>query len=321
MKLKTILWIEECQTQCLMVNHINYYLKQFELNVEDLAKLKELGGILDAQDKNALIQQQLMDWLKQEDYFEYSPFFSRIKEESSFLWGDLAVDPMGSNFINGQQYMAQVFCSAGMPYHAFVHWVSHYHQLFRTIIQQNNLTSSELLLLYHKLEKVHFAILAEAYIKTNELNKTVETHSTTEMATPIARITDGILLLPLMGILTGKRARNILQKILDKVSSLQTKVFILDISGVPFVDSDIANYLLKINKAIQLMGCQLIICGISPPVSETIVDLGIDLDKVQTTGNLQKAISMGLRLTDMRIIRIKKTPQGHSAKNTAQVQK
>jgi rsbT co-antagonist protein RsbR len=111
-----------------------------------------------------------------------------------------------------------------------------------------------------------------------------------DMSTPIAALWDGILMLPIVGILDSRRAEDIMQRMLEQVAEKQATVFILDISGVAVVDTAVANHLIRMTKAARLMGCETIVSGLSPSVARTIVELGIEVGDMRTTGNLRDAL-------------------------------
>lgn len=123
-----------------------------------------------------------------------------------------------------------------------------------------------------------------------------------DMSTPITLLWDGILLLPLVGIMNAQRAQNILSMVLSKISDTQAKVFILDIGGVAVVDTEVANYFIKLSKATRLMGCQCTMSGISPAVAQTIIELGIQIEEINTTGTMKDALEKALQLTGMHLV-------------------
>ena len=123
-----------------------------------------------------------------------------------------------------------------------------------------------------------------------ELDRTLQ-----EMSTPVMPIWDAILLLPLVGVVDSVRTDDVMRKSLERISETRSKVFILDISGVPAVDTAVANQLLKITKATLLMGCETIISGLSPAIARTMVDLGVDVGEVRTTATLRDAFAISLR--------------------------
>lgn len=147
-------------------------------------------------------------------------------------------------------------------------------------------------------EKVESARLTEiALDKAREAERIREELDRTlqEMSTPVMPIWDSILLLPLVGVVDSARTDDVMRKSLERISETRSKVFILDISGVPAVDTAVANQLLKITKATLLMGCETIISGLSPAIARTMVDLGVDVGEVRTTATLRDAFAISLR--------------------------
>jgi rsbT co-antagonist protein RsbR len=113
-----------------------------------------------------------------------------------------------------------------------------------------------------------------------------------DMSTPIAALWDGVLMLPIVGLLDSRRAEDIMQRMLEQIAEKQAIMFILDISGVAVVDTAVANHLIRMTKAAQLMGSDTIVSGLSASVARTIVELGIDVGDMRTTGTLQDALKL-----------------------------
>jgi rsbT co-antagonist protein RsbR len=108
-----------------------------------------------------------------------------------------------------------------------------------------------------------------------------------ELSTPIIPLIEGIVVLPLIGSIDTMRARDITRSLLAGISQHRAKIVIVDITGVPMVDSGVASHLHKTIQAAQLKGAQTIVTGVSEAVAETIVDLGIDWSHIETLANLQ----------------------------------
>ena len=115
-----------------------------------------------------------------------------------------------------------------------------------------------------------------------------------ELSTPIIPIIKGVLVIPLIGAIDSQRAKLITRTLLKGLSQHKAKVVILDITGVPIVDTDVANALNKTIQAAQLKGAKTIISGISDAVAETIVDLGINWHNLDTVGDLQTGLGIAL---------------------------
>lgn len=126
-----------------------------------------------------------------------------------------------------------------------------------------------------------------------------------ELSTPIIPIMDRIIVMPLVGIIDSMRARDITRSLLAGIREHRGKVVILDITGVPIVDSGVADHLNRTIQAARLKGARTIITGISDAVAETIVDLGIDWSGIETLSDLQSGLfaalqSLGVTLTKER---------------------
>ena len=111
-----------------------------------------------------------------------------------------------------------------------------------------------------------------------------------DMSTPVTPIWDGILMLPLVGMVDSTRTDEIMRKTLDRISQSNARMFILDISGVPMVDSAVANQLIKITKATRIMGCETLVSGVSSSIAHTIVELGVDISELRTKATLRDAL-------------------------------
>ncbi|MFW6061819.1 MAG: STAS domain-containing protein [Planctomycetota bacterium] len=116
-----------------------------------------------------------------------------------------------------------------------------------------------------------------------------------ELSTPVISIWDGILVLPLIGTLDSSRTQIIMESLLQRIVDHGAEVAILDITGVPTVDTLVAQHLLKAVTAARLMGAECIISGIQPSIAQTMVQLGVDLHEVATRANLADAFQMALR--------------------------
>ena len=127
-----------------------------------------------------------------------------------------------------------------------------------------------------------------------------------ELSTPIIKIWEQVLVLPLIGTLDTRRSQRLTEALLTNIAATQTKVTILDITGVPTVDSAVANHLLKTISAVQLLGASCVITGIRPEVAQTIVHLGVDLSEVETLSNLSEGLKWAFNRLRMKIIEEKK---------------
>ncbi len=115
-----------------------------------------------------------------------------------------------------------------------------------------------------------------------------------ELSVPIVPIDEGVLVLPLVGAIDSRRASPVMEAALDKIVEFQADVLILDITGVPLVDTGVANYLLQMARAVKLLGAQIVLVGIGAEIAQTMVQLGVELRDVTTRSNLQAGIAFAL---------------------------
>jgi rsbT co-antagonist protein RsbR len=116
-----------------------------------------------------------------------------------------------------------------------------------------------------------------------------------ELSTPVVELWEGILALPLIGTLDSARTQVVMQNLLEAIVNTGAEIAIIDITGVPTVDTLVAQHLLKTVAAARLMGADCIISGIRPQIAQTIVHLGVDLANVTTKATLADAFTMSLR--------------------------
>ncbi len=115
-----------------------------------------------------------------------------------------------------------------------------------------------------------------------------------ELSTPVVKLWDGVLALPLIGTLDSQRSQTVMESLLQRIVDTGSEIAIIDITGVPTVDTLVAQHLLKTVTAIRLMGADCIISGVRPQIAQTIVHLGLDLGTLTTKANLADALKLAL---------------------------
>jgi rsbT co-antagonist protein RsbR len=124
-----------------------------------------------------------------------------------------------------------------------------------------------------------------------------------ELSTPVVKLWDGILALPMIGTLDSARTQVVMETLLQRIVETGSGMAIIDITGVPTVDTLTAQHLLKTVTAARLMGAECIISGIRPQIAQTIVHLGVDLGDVTTKATLADALAVALERTGRRVVR------------------
>lgn len=126
-----------------------------------------------------------------------------------------------------------------------------------------------------------------------------QSHAMREMSTPTIKLWEGVLILPVVGVIDSMRAQYMMETMLIKIMETYSKIIILDIQGVAAVDTAVANHLIKITKATKLMGCECILSGISPAVAQTMIELGIEMGITKTRATLSDALAEAFELLNL----------------------
>jgi rsbT co-antagonist protein RsbR len=117
-----------------------------------------------------------------------------------------------------------------------------------------------------------------------------------ELSTPVLQVRERLLILPIIGVLDSQRARQLTEQLLRGIRNNRAKVVVVDITGVPTIDSTVANHLVQTVEASRLMGASVIITGLSSEIAQTLVTIGVDLSKMNAVGDLQGGIEEAERL-------------------------
>lgn len=124
-----------------------------------------------------------------------------------------------------------------------------------------------------------------------------------ELSTPVVKLWDGVLALPMIGTLDSQRTQVVMESLLQRIVDTGSEIAIIDITGVPTVDTLVAQHLLKTVTAIRLMGADCIISGVRPQIAQTIVHLGLDLAGIVTKANLADALKLALQRSGLTVTR------------------
>ncbi|MGH8036473.1 MAG: STAS domain-containing protein [Stenotrophomonas sp.] len=125
-----------------------------------------------------------------------------------------------------------------------------------------------------------------------------------ELSTPVVKLWEGVLALPMIGTLDSQRTQVVMESLLQRIVDTGSEIAIIDITGVPTVDTLVAQHLLKTVTAIRLMGADAIISGVRPQIAQTIVHLGLDLQGIVTKANLADALALALKRTGQTVTKV-----------------
>jgi rsbT co-antagonist protein RsbR len=127
------------------------------------------------------------------------------------------------------------------------------------------------------------------------------------LSTPVLQVRERLLILPIIGVIDPQRARQLTEQLLRGIRTNRAKVVVIDITGVPVMDANVANHLVQTVEATRLLGATVIITGLSPEIAQTLVTIGVDLSKMYTVGDLQGGIEEAERLLGYKVVPLGET--------------
>lgn len=274
-------------------------LDRFDISAGDLSLLKECGRLLGTSTMDRVVD-RFYEWLPKQP--EFKVFFNsedevnRVKKLQKVYWADFFSGVVDQRYVEYRIHIGDLHARRDLPSEVYFAGMLQFQLYFieelRTRIaadQQRQAISS-----FSKLLALDTYVVSDQIAQFAKRRVTDSSKAMLAMSTPVTSIWEGILLLPLVGIVDSQRTKDIMEKVLLRISESRARVFVMDISGVVTVDTAVANHFIKVTQATQLMGCQCIISGISPNVAQTLVELGANVGEVRTTATLSDALQIAL---------------------------
>lgn len=281
-------------------------LALYQIGTADLANIASFGEFVVPRLDEYV--SHFYGWMETQPEFEH--FFSdaeklaRVQRQQVHYWREFFAAKVDDAYLSNRRIVGEAHARIGLPIQAYLAAMNVSFRFLTESVYKGDLSPNEYASSVHSINKLmHLdtAIVVQTFtVRVNRI-LTEQNDALMQMSTPVTAIWDGILLLPIVGIIDSKRAQDIMNVILTKVAETQAEVAILDISGVGVVDTAVANHLIKITKATRLMGCDTTISGISPAIAQTVVELGIDVGEVHTTATLRDALAFAFRTTGVEM--------------------
>lgn len=147
--------------------------------------------------------------------------------------------------------------------------------------------------------------VATSFVEERERTIRQQQEAIRELSTPVLQVRERLLILPMIGVIDTQRARQLTEQLLRSIRDNRARVVVIDITGVPSVDSKVANHLAQTVEASRLMGATVVVTGLSAEVAQTLVMVGVDLGKINAVGDLQSGIEEAERLLGYRVVRVR----------------
>ncbi len=279
------------------LDQVDELLQIYGITDDDLALVKSYGDIVIP--KLTEYVKYFYRWLEPlheyTEHFEDKDRLHRVQKQQISYWKDTFQGVVDQNYIDRKRMLGEIHANIDLSLPTYFAGMSQSLSIFSEKLYDNSLTEKQYaktLVSIAKLIHLDTALVVESYAIMSREKIEKQNQAMMEMSIPVTSIWDGVLMLPIVGVLDSKRAQDLMHSVLSEISSSRARVIILDISGVAVVDTAVANHIIKITKASKLMGCNCTVSGVSPAIAQTIVELGIDVGAMTTTSTLRDALEL-----------------------------
>jgi len=261
-------------------------LAKFQIGNEDLERIRAVAPIL-RQELNEHVE-AFYHWLQQ--HHEYQVYFAsnpnrleRVKHLQLEHWGTFLDAQIDERWFASRKHVGAVHAYIDLPNDIYFAGMS---VSGKSLVDRVRKSKASIKDADETADSITKLIFLDSYVVIEEITRiqreklSSSAKALMEMSTPVTPIWEGILLL-------------------NNLAETRAKVFVMDISGVGAMDTAVANQLIKITKATQLMGCETIVSGLSPSIARTLVELGVNVGEVRTTATLRDSFELALRAIDV----------------------
>jgi rsbT co-antagonist protein RsbR len=269
---------------------------------DDERRLTEIHGLAGeyAQPVIDAFYEHLMGFAESRRFFEDRQTLERVKHKQKSYFVRLTQGSYDRAYARERLHIGAVHERIGLDIKLYLGSYSFYLRDVATrLLRAFPDDSARALEAYKSLKKVVFLDLGlaiDTYVHQRERTINRQQEAIRQLSTPVLQLREGLLMLPIVGELEGERARQLTRQLLGSIRDRRARVVVLDVTGVPAIDSGVANHLLRTVDAARLMGASSIVTGISTEVAETLVGLGLGLESLTTVGDLQGGIEHAERL-------------------------
>jgi len=287
---------------------LRWRLAFYELTEEDFNRLTNLKSFAErwTQDITDGLYELIMGQPESREFFPDQATLTRVKKLQNKYFVGLFSGTYDLNYVRDRLLVGMAHERIGMPPKLYLGAYRRYLALIQAKLLDHfkgNLDEAAKAL--GSIRKIIFfdmSIAIDTYIAANLETMTRHQAAIRELSTPVIKVHDRILLLPIVGTVDTQRAHQIMETVLVQVVEQQAKVMILDIAGVPVVDTKVADHILKTTAAVQLLGSQTILTGISASVARTVVQLGVEITRMHTRAKLSEGIELALSIVGKKIM-------------------
>jgi rsbT co-antagonist protein RsbR len=289
-----------------------------ELRDEDVEQLQGLHDLAQKYAENVIedFYSHLLSFEESKKFFTDPAVLARVKAAQKQYFLRLTQGNYDAAYVEDRLRIGVAHEHINLPVELYL---GAYNFYLRTVMQHfveaYGNKPEQLVPIFMSLLKLVFfdmGLATETYLFQRERTIREQQEAIREISTPVLPLRERLLLLPIIGAIDPPRAQQITTQLLHGIRTHRAKVVVMDITGVPTVDSAIANHLIQTVQAARLMGAMVIVSGLSPEVAHALVRIGVDLSTVNTVGTLQDGIEAAERLLGYAVHKVDDTTAGRN---------
>lgn len=296
--------------------------KQFlQFSDEDVLRLQGINEIA-ARYATEVIESfytHLLSFEETRAFFHDPNVLARVKAAQKEYFLRLTQGNYGADYVENRLRVGAVHERISLPMKSYLGMYNFYlrsvaQRLFETY-RDDPREALDALFSLMKLTFLDMGLAIDTYIDSRERTINEQQEAIKELSTPVLQMREGILLLPVIGMIDSYRASQLTEQLLRSIRTTRSRVVVVDITGVPYVDSRVASHLVQTVEAARLMGSKVIVSGVSPEIALTMVTLGIDLGRIETVGDMRSGIERAEQLSGYKVTRSLAPTRGPDSRN------
>ncbi len=285
-----------------------------DFSAEDVAILESINDLAE-QYADPVIEDfyhHLMSFDVGKQFFKDRALLERVKRAQKEYFKDLTRGQYDRPYVENRLRIGMIHERIGLPLKTYLGMYSYYiRNVSNRLAEALREDPERAQRIFSSLVKIMFldmGLAIDTYVFQRERTINIQQDAIRELSTPVLQVREGLLILPVVGAVDSLRALQVTEQLLKGIRANRAKVVVIDVTGVPSVDSRVASHLVQTIEAARLMGATGILTGLAPEIAQTLVTIGVDLSNVQTVGDLQGGIELAERLLGYQV-----TKQGSSA--------
>jgi rsbT co-antagonist protein RsbR len=275
---------------------------------EDAQLLQELSPIAEAYADEVVegLYRQFLRFEETRAFFPDAATLNRVKALQKEYFLGLTCGDYGEAYLMNRLHVGRIHQRIGLS----PRWYMGAYSLYRELVFPHVLAAfgadmakaQHVLSALLKIIALDTELAITTYMAASEEIISRQTQEILEVSTPVVQVWEGVIVAPLIGMLDTQRAQQFMERLLERVVETRSTTALIDITGVPAVDTRTAQHLVETITAVRLLGAQVVLTGVRPAIAQTLVHLGVDLSNVVTRPSLQAGLRLALDTMDVQVV-------------------